>query len=176
MEISISNCTSILLSLPSKDPQENNCIIIIMMISSCFEPKLGDIGGWNSATSCAKKKQNEDRKKGGRRLGKGSFVRRLCGFIQWLETRRQKSQKIWFFLSRGAQHVTVFLIKEQRVWPAVIQRSPRKTIVNNIVMEREREKTSIFDRFVETKGEWESGSGKKRREKRRRISQHVVAR
>lgn len=49
--------------------------------------------------------------------------------------------------------MTVFLIKEQRVWPAVIQRSPRKTIVNNIVMEREREKTSIFDRFVETKGE-----------------------
>lgn len=38
-------------------------------------------------------------------------------------------------------------------WPAVIQRPPRKTIVNNIVMEREREKTSIFDRFVETKGE-----------------------
>lgn len=70
MEISISNCTSILLSLPSKDPQENNCIIIIMMISSCFEPKLGDIGGWNSATSCAKKKTKRRQKKRREKVGK----------------------------------------------------------------------------------------------------------
>lgn len=94
--------------------------------------------GWNGATSCARKKKKGRQKKGWKRV----VCATVCGFIQWLETRRQKSQKIWFFLSRGAQHVTVFLIKEQRVWAEWsgdwpwYNGGPLEKRVNNIVIER----------------------------------------
>lgn len=71
MEISISNCTSILLSLPSKDPQENNCIIIIVLISSCFEIR------WHrrmKQRNFLRKKKTKTEKKEGEGWEKG----RLC--------------------------------------------------------------------------------------------------
>ena len=171
MEISISNCTSILLSLPSKDPQENNCIIIIMMISSCFEPKLGDIGGWNSATSCAKKKTKRRQKKRREKVGKRVVCATVVRVYPMIgNSASEKPENLILPFARGTTRDSFPDQRTARLvgWPAVIQRPPRKTIVNNIVMEREREKTSIFDRFVETKGEWESGSGKKKERKEKK--------
>ena len=134
---------------------ENNCNHYAD-ITLALALKLGGTGGWKALQLPAQKREER------------VVCATVCGFIQWLETRRQKSRKIWFFLSRGAQHVTVFLIKEQSRmvgWPAVIQRS----IVNNIVMER---KTSIFDRFAKRRNERRMRERAKRERKgrRRRIS------
>lgn len=107
-------------------------------IGSCFEPKLVTRARMKRRNFLRKKKKKGRQKKGWKRV----VCATVCGFIQWLETRRQKSQKIWFFLSRGAQHVTVFLIKEQRVWAEWsgdwpwYNGGPLEKRVNNIVIER----------------------------------------
>ena len=129
--------------------------------------KFGDIGGWSSATSCAKKKrrQKKRREKVGKRVVCATVVR-VYPMIG--NSASEKPENLILPFARGTTRDSFPDQRTARLvgWPAVIQRPPRKTIVNNIVMEREREKTSIFDRFVETKGEWESGSGKKKGEKR----------
>lgn len=141
---------------------ENNCNHYAD-ITLALALKLGGTGGWKALQLPAQKREGEER----------VVCATVCGFIQWLETRRQKSRKIWFFLSRGAQHVTVFLIKEQSRmvgWPAVIQRS----IVNNIVMERKDFNFWSFRETSKRKENERASEKKKEREEEKDI--HVVAR
>lgn len=119
---------------------------------------------WNSVAQEDEKHCNFLRKKG----RKGSFVRRSAGLSNDWKLGVRKAGKFDSSFRERAQHVTVFLIKEQSRmvgWPAVIQRS----IVNNIVMER---KTSIFDRFAKRRNERRMRERAKRERKgrRRRIS------